>query len=120
MDNSLENIGSKSAVVDGLPLTEYLEMRDTIVNLVETTKTHKEFIKEFRRSLLIMMESGKKVGIDMSSMYDYYQNLDFKPIEGFEFIRPTSESSGCEFILVIKYPKEVNPSLNDLNKNIGE
>jgi hypothetical protein len=116
MDSKTDSkITSKVAVVEGLPLDTYLDMRDTIVNLVETTKTHQEFVKDFRLSLITMIAEAEKVGLNLTAMYEYYESLDFKTIEGFEFI-DTSDEDFKGHTLVIKYPADKKKTLKNIVK----
>lgn len=90
-----------------LPLDEYLEMRDTISRLLETTKTHQEFIKQFRTSLVSIITKASVLGFELNPMLEYYTNLDFKPIQKLDFIEVTNPMDNQKrYVLVIKVEED--------------
>ena len=115
-----ELMNSKLGRVD-LPLKEYNMMRDTLTKLLENTKTHKEFIKEFRTSLLQIVTLAEAVGLDLNPMIEYYQYLDFKEITKIDInYIPSPEQDGVKtaqprFILTIKTVEDERKGLNTIN-----
>ena len=85
-----------------LPLEEYLLLRDTINSLLETTKTHKEFLKDFRKSLIQIIQLCKSKDLDLDSMFEYYKNLDFKTIESLDLEYVKGEEDKPQWKLNIK------------------
>ena len=66
-------------------LSEYLNMRDTLFHLLETTKTQEEFLKQFRLSMIVILNTIGKERVDLSSLLEYYSGTKFKPIEKVSF-----------------------------------
>lgn len=106
-ENSIITGGQDGRV--NISLQEYNQMRDTIVNLVETTKTHKEFIKDFRLSLINIVAKAEEIGLDLGQIYEYYESLDFKPIESLGFVQGDDITK-----LIIKLQESKKKTLKDI------
>jgi hypothetical protein len=101
-----------------ISIREYNSMRDTLLQLLKTTRTHKEFIKDFRTSLIQIVSLAKEQGVDLSPMYDYYENLDMKKIESMEFIsipEDDSKENSIKFVLTLKIAEDEKTGLSSIN-----
>lgn len=67
-----------------LSLKSYNDMRDELDQRRKATLTHQEFLKRFRFSFLTIIEKSKSIGLDITDLYNYYKDLDFKEIVDIE------------------------------------
>lgn len=85
-DDKINQALSKEGTVT-MDLHDYLFMRESLEDVVNTSKTHAEFIHHFRLSLAIIMDKLKDQGLDMTELYGYFTGLNFPVIENVEILK---------------------------------
>jgi len=63
-----------------MSLHDYNYLRDSLEVLLKTTDTQEEFLRKIRTIMAIFVGKAKEAGLDMSEMYSYFKDLDFKEI----------------------------------------